>query len=113
MKLFGRKPRGGGDGANTHDRASDRTDRAHLEEFARTRQGVEAFVEPRTAVTETTVVLVATIACALLLNGVGLMLYDNATSQTALGQEIDAMALVVGENGAAALTRDDARLGHR
>ena len=35
-------------------------DRKHLEEFVRTRTGVEAFVEPRTTVTETTVVLVAT-----------------------------------------------------
>jgi hypothetical protein len=35
-------------------------DRQHLEEFVRTRAGVEAFVEPRTTVTETTVVLVAT-----------------------------------------------------
>jgi hypothetical protein len=35
-------------------------DRTHLEEFVRTRAGVEAFVEPRTTVTETTVVLVAT-----------------------------------------------------
>jgi len=34
-------------------------DRKHLEEFVRTRPGVEAFVEPRTAVTDTTVVLVA------------------------------------------------------
>ncbi|HEY6738166.1 MAG TPA: hypothetical protein VI076_04900 [Actinopolymorphaceae bacterium] len=32
---------------------------AHLEEFARTRTGVEGFVEPRTAVTETTLLLVA------------------------------------------------------
>ena len=32
---------------------------AHLEEFARSRPGVEAYVEPRTAVTETTVVLIA------------------------------------------------------
>ena len=38
------------------------------------------------------------------------MLYDNATSQAALGQEIDAMALVVGENSAAALTFEDPRL---
>ena len=58
-----------------------------------------------------TVALVATILCALVLNGVGLMLYDNATSQAALGQEIDAMALVVGENSAAALTLGDSRLG--
>ena len=35
-------------------------DRQHLEEFVRTHVGVEAFVEPRTTVTETTVVLVAT-----------------------------------------------------
>jgi hypothetical protein len=34
-------------------------DRAHLEEFARTHRGVEGFVEPRTAVTETTMLLVA------------------------------------------------------
>lgn len=31
----------------------------HLTRFARTRIGVEAFVEPRTAVTDTTIVLVA------------------------------------------------------
>ena len=40
-------------------RTADPGDTAHLEEFARTRPGVEAFVEPRTAVTETTMVLVA------------------------------------------------------
>lgn len=34
-------------------------DRQDLEEFAKTHTGVEAFVEPRTTVTETTVVLVA------------------------------------------------------
>ncbi len=34
-------------------------DRKHLEEFIRTRDGVEAYLEPRTTVTETTVVLVA------------------------------------------------------
>ena len=33
---------------------------AHLTEFARTRTGVEAYIEPRTAVTDTTVVFVAT-----------------------------------------------------
>jgi hypothetical protein len=32
----------------------------HLEEWAQSRRGVEAFVEPRTAVTDTTVLLVAT-----------------------------------------------------
>jgi hypothetical protein len=41
-------------------RAEDlRAAEAHLTEFARTRAGVEAYVEPRTAVTETTVVFVA------------------------------------------------------
>ena len=44
---------------STDDRSASRNDRADLEEFARTRTGVEAYVEPRTAVTETTVVLVA------------------------------------------------------
>jgi hypothetical protein len=34
-------------------------DRKYLEEFVRTRRGVEAYVEPQTAVTATTVVLVA------------------------------------------------------
>jgi hypothetical protein len=34
-------------------------DLAHLAEFVRTRQGVEAYLEPRTTVTDTTVVLVA------------------------------------------------------
>jgi lysophospholipid acyltransferase (LPLAT)-like uncharacterized protein len=40
-------------------RGSTSADLEHLREFARSRQGVEAFLEPRTAVTETTVVLVA------------------------------------------------------
>jgi hypothetical protein len=31
----------------------------HLSEFVRTRRGVEAFVEPRTVVTQTTILLVA------------------------------------------------------
>lgn len=34
--------------------------RSHLEEFVRTRRGVEAFVEPATTVTPVTVLLVAT-----------------------------------------------------
>lgn len=33
--------------------------RAHLEDFARARRGVEAFVEPATNVTSTTVILIA------------------------------------------------------
>jgi hypothetical protein len=54
MGLF-RRSRSAGDGV----RAASSADRDHLEEFVATRRGVEAFVEPRTAVTETTVVLVA------------------------------------------------------
>jgi hypothetical protein len=40
-------------------RAATSTDTGHLEEWASARHGVEAFVEPKTTVTETTVVLVA------------------------------------------------------
>ena len=40
-------------------RAADSADLQHLTAFASTRGGVEAYLEPRTAVTETTVVLVA------------------------------------------------------
>jgi hypothetical protein len=41
------------------DRTADRGDRKALEAFVAEHDGVEAFVEPRTTVTETTVVLVA------------------------------------------------------
>ena len=40
-------------------RSSSSADLEHLAEFIRTRDGVEAYVEPRTVITETTVVLVA------------------------------------------------------
>lgn len=40
-------------------RGSSAADTDHLQRWAATRRGVEAFVEPKTAVTETTVVLVA------------------------------------------------------
>ncbi|WP_447006320.1 oxidoreductase [Saccharothrix isguenensis] len=40
-------------------RASTSTDTGHLEQWAAERRGVEAYVEPKTTVTETTVVLVA------------------------------------------------------
>jgi hypothetical protein len=40
-------------------RASTSADLEHLAEFVRTRPGIEAFVEPRTTVTDTTVLLVA------------------------------------------------------
>jgi hypothetical protein len=57
--LFARLRRGGAPGpAQLRQAVSE--DRRHLEEFVRTRTGVEAFVEPRTTVTDTTVVLVAT-----------------------------------------------------
>jgi hypothetical protein len=41
-------------------RSSDSSDLDHLKAFAGSRQGVEAYLEPRTAVTEATIVLVAT-----------------------------------------------------
>ena len=50
MRLFGRKKGRGGQGEGPG---------AHLLQFAKSRQGVEAFIEPKTAVTEMTVVLVA------------------------------------------------------
>lgn len=40
-------------------RRADSPDVSHLDEFARTRNGVEGFVEPRTAVTDVTLLLVA------------------------------------------------------
>jgi hypothetical protein len=40
-------------------RTADGADLDHLRDFARTRSGVEAYLEPRTTVTATTVVLVA------------------------------------------------------
>jgi hypothetical protein len=40
-------------------RGASKRDTTHLDEWASTRRGVEAYVEPRTHVTETTVVLVA------------------------------------------------------
>ena len=61
MSLFDRLRRGGSAGGRRHtlDRGSARADLAHLEQFVATRRGVEGYVEPRTAVTETTIVLVA------------------------------------------------------
>ena len=53
MKWFGRRQKPG------TMRRSENPDQAHLREFAQTRQGVEGFVEPRTAVTEYTLLLVA------------------------------------------------------
>jgi hypothetical protein len=43
----------------TGGRAASREDVAHLEAFIRSRRGVEGFIEPKTTVTETTLLLVA------------------------------------------------------
>jgi hypothetical protein len=63
MRLFGRRRRSRAASApaatGTMDRAAEKVDRKHLEEFAASRSGVEGFVEPRTTVTETTLLLVA------------------------------------------------------
>ncbi|CAB4796105.1 MAG: hypothetical protein F2872_00210 [Actinobacteria bacterium] len=57
MGLFGRrKPR---TVEGSMDRAADRSDRAHLEQFIKGQEGVEAFIEPRTTVTQTSILLVA------------------------------------------------------
>lgn len=53
-----RSRRGGGAGAAEQRRLRDEA-MEHLEQFARTRTGVEGFVEPKTTVTETTLLLVA------------------------------------------------------
>lgn len=53
MRLFRRRARPGS------QRSATGADQAHLVEFASTHRGVEAFVEPPTAVTATTVVFVA------------------------------------------------------
>lgn len=60
--LFGRRPSAlRAAGATRSERKQELDDvRAHLEEFVRTRVGVEAFLEPPTTVTPPTVLLVAT-----------------------------------------------------
>jgi hypothetical protein len=67
MRLFGRGRgprlrRPSGDGARTGStrvRASSNEDERHLEDFVSSREGVEGFVEPRTAVNDVTLLLVA------------------------------------------------------
>ena len=54
-----RMRRPGRTGAATTVRASDTADQQHLRQFATTRRGVEGFVEPRTAVSDVTLMLVA------------------------------------------------------
>lgn len=44
---------------STQVRASDKVDEAHLHEWVTARRGVEGFVEPRTAVSDVTLLLVA------------------------------------------------------
>ena len=44
---------------STRVRASDKVDEQHLHDFVVNRRGVEGFVEPRTAVSEVTLLLVA------------------------------------------------------
>ncbi len=64
MALFDRfrgrgRPKSSAGRRSTLDRGSVRADLTHLEQFVASRRGVEGYVEPRTAVTETTIVLVA------------------------------------------------------
>lgn len=68
MGMFSRFRRSGGtspparDAARTGStrvRAADREDVRHLEQFVSSRRGVEGFVEPRTAVNDVTLLLVA------------------------------------------------------
>lgn len=58
MALFRRRRRSRDDAPSP--REAQRATREHLAEFVRTRVGVEAYVEPETHVTQTTVVLIAT-----------------------------------------------------
>jgi hypothetical protein len=55
----GRRPATRGAGGNVTVRGSDADDQRHLAEFIATRRGVEGFVEPRTTVTDVTLLLVA------------------------------------------------------
>lgn len=61
-RLRGRGRRGRprkSNGGFTTVRTSDSKDQTHLAEFVRTRRGVEGFIEPRTAVNDVTMLLVA------------------------------------------------------
>lgn len=58
MGLFRRKSRTAG-GAVVSDRDASKADMAALKQFADSRTGVEAYIEPRTSVTQTTLLLVA------------------------------------------------------
>ncbi len=58
MGLFRRRARTDG-GAVVSDRESSRADLAAMKEWVEARSGVEAFIEPKTSVTQTTLLLVA------------------------------------------------------
>jgi hypothetical protein len=51
--------RRGGSAVSSANRDAYRADLEYLEQFVRSRRGVEAFLEPRTTVTENTVILIA------------------------------------------------------
>jgi hypothetical protein len=55
---FRRRARSGALGASV-DRSQYRADLEYLEQFARSRRGVEGYLEPRTTVTQTTLMLIA------------------------------------------------------
>ena len=59
MSWWGRR-RGPATGGRAEQRAEVGQVRDHLEDFVRTRVGVEAFIEPATTVTPPTVLLIAT-----------------------------------------------------
>lgn len=59
MAWFRRRKQRKQTGGSPGDRPANKFDLEHLEQFVRTRRGVEAFIEPRTTVTETTVLLIA------------------------------------------------------
>lgn len=59
MGLFRRRKSRTDAGAVVSDRASSKADLAALQQFAESRTGVEAFIEPQTTVTQTTLLLVA------------------------------------------------------
>ena len=60
LDRFRRRGRGGHSvGGGGTSRSSDDADQRHLLEWVRSRRGVEGFVEPRTTVTDVTLLLVA------------------------------------------------------
>ena len=60
MRLFGRRRHETDTGEPRSGAAARRATEEYLAEFVRTRVGVEAYIEPATRVTQTTVVLIAT-----------------------------------------------------